>query len=428
MARPELEENSALTNIFFPHALSPRSLSLARDSIAHGMLQWLEASQGWMWTITPIVLYLFEKSGALSRKTLHTQIMHAEVLEGPTAYLRIAKPAGFTYLPGQYLFLCCPKLSRWEYHPFTISSAPHMEYLELHIRDAGDWTGTLVEMLKEWETKGEEEVSEILDEETLFEKHFDEMTEFSMRDVLIDGPLGAPSQEFTSYEHLLLIGAGIGVTPFASILKHIIFVSEALKYPDSVTSKLKALKGKIFELPDALGDDAKRLDKSLQAMSRNNIGSTFSTSNTSTGSKKGLARHVSHGVQDAFDEVQASMLMKELMEIMGELETELSGTIDGPLRRRVIRLNTLDFHWLTRGKSNFSWFAEELKALKMMDLCGRFKIHLHLTSAKGGSMEKAIVKLGQAVMEGKHLKDTKNLVTGLHGVPHEANMVRARRR
>ena len=67
--------------------------------VAHGMLQWLEASQGWMWTITPIVLYLFEKSGALERKTLHTTIIHAEVLEGPTAYLRITKPPGFKYLP-----------------------------------------------------------------------------------------------------------------------------------------------------------------------------------------------------------------------------------------------------------------------------------------------------------------------------------------
>ena len=116
----------------------------------------------------------------------------------------------YSHDSGQYLFLCCPKLSRWEFHPFTISSAPHMEYLELHIRDAGDWTGTLCEVLKEWKAKQEEEIVEILDEEQLFEKQFEDMSNFSIDDVLIDGPLGAPSQEFTSYEHLLLIGAGIG--------------------------------------------------------------------------------------------------------------------------------------------------------------------------------------------------------------------------
>jgi len=39
--------------------------------------------------------------------------------------------------------------------------------------------------------------------------------------VRIDGPYGAPAQKFSSVEVAVLIGAGIGVTPFASILKHI---------------------------------------------------------------------------------------------------------------------------------------------------------------------------------------------------------------
>lgn len=39
--------------------------------------------------------------------------------------------------------------------------------------------------------------------------------------VRIDGPYGAPAEAFSSVEVAVLIGAGIGVTPFASILKHI---------------------------------------------------------------------------------------------------------------------------------------------------------------------------------------------------------------
>jgi NADPH oxidase len=39
--------------------------------------------------------------------------------------------------------------------------------------------------------------------------------------VRIDGPYGAPAESFSSVEVAVLIGAGIGVTPFASILKHI---------------------------------------------------------------------------------------------------------------------------------------------------------------------------------------------------------------
>ncbi len=39
--------------------------------------------------------------------------------------------------------------------------------------------------------------------------------------VLIDGPYGAPSQHIFEAEHAVLIAAGIGITPFASILQSI---------------------------------------------------------------------------------------------------------------------------------------------------------------------------------------------------------------
>jgi len=37
----------------------------------------------------------------------------------------------------------------------------------------------------------------------------------------IDGPFGAASEEVFKFKTVVLVGAGIGVTPFASILKHI---------------------------------------------------------------------------------------------------------------------------------------------------------------------------------------------------------------
>ncbi|KAF9211985.1 hypothetical protein BGZ59_007372 [Podila verticillata] len=39
--------------------------------------------------------------------------------------------------------------------------------------------------------------------------------------VLLDGPYGSPSEDAFNYEIAVLVGAGIGVTPFASVLKHI---------------------------------------------------------------------------------------------------------------------------------------------------------------------------------------------------------------
>ena len=37
--------------------------------------------------------------------------------------------------------------------------------------------------------------------------------------VFIDGPYGTPSYHIFDAEHAVLIGAGIGITPFASILQ-----------------------------------------------------------------------------------------------------------------------------------------------------------------------------------------------------------------
>src|SRR4051812_2122187 len=41
--------------------------------------------------------------------------------------------------------------------------------------------------------------------------------------VRLDGPYGAPAEDVFNSDVAILVGAGIGVTPFASILKHILY-------------------------------------------------------------------------------------------------------------------------------------------------------------------------------------------------------------
>jgi respiratory burst oxidase len=40
--------------------------------------------------------------------------------------------------------------------------------------------------------------------------------------LLVDGPYGAPAQDFRNYDVLLLIGLGIGATPFISIVRDLL--------------------------------------------------------------------------------------------------------------------------------------------------------------------------------------------------------------
>jgi respiratory burst oxidase len=43
--------------------------------------------------------------------------------------------------------------------------------------------------------------------------------------ILLDGPYGAPAQDYKSYDVLLLVGLGIGATPFISVLKDMLYSS-----------------------------------------------------------------------------------------------------------------------------------------------------------------------------------------------------------
>ena len=55
-------------------------------------------------------------------------------------YLEVKKPQNFEYKSGQWIRISCPVLGGNEYHPFTISSAPHEPNLSVHIRAVGPWT------------------------------------------------------------------------------------------------------------------------------------------------------------------------------------------------------------------------------------------------------------------------------------------------
>jgi hypothetical protein len=44
----------------------------------------------------------------------------------------------------------------------------------------------------------------------------------SLPKLLIDAPYGAPAQDYRKYDVLLLVGLGIGATPFISILKDLL--------------------------------------------------------------------------------------------------------------------------------------------------------------------------------------------------------------
>ncbi|KAF9936196.1 hypothetical protein BGZ67_002592 [Mortierella alpina] len=174
--------------------------------------------------------------------------------------------SGFRAKAGQYVFLSCPDISVFEWHPFTITSAPEEDYVSVHIRIVGDWTTAFAKRLGcSFDDEQQFWIEELISRSSAREEtpmqgpgHSSKTGEYqasssssassscsssssssfplsptpstlnkprmevmTLPRVLMDGPYGSPSEDAFNYEIAVLVGAGIGVTPFASVLKHI---------------------------------------------------------------------------------------------------------------------------------------------------------------------------------------------------------------
>ncbi|XP_070546727.1 NADPH oxidase 5-like isoform X2 [Ptychodera flava] len=279
----------------------------------------------WKWFIAPGVIFLIEK---IARSKLvkmarfgKTYIQEANLLPSGVTHLVITRPTNFHFRAGDYIYLQIPAIAKYEWHPFTISSAPEqLGTIWIHVRSAGQWTNRLYKYFEDEKrrareqrnasigevnlaidmesedrqnggipltdlnggavhrnslikehisktpsypimptsdedpkmigfrrtsslptvpvTKTSEEKAEVKDTpmngHTEIEKsprvQVQEDTKISVESsshlaqhvrVYIDGPYGTPTREIMQAEHAILIGAGIGVTPFASILQSI---------------------------------------------------------------------------------------------------------------------------------------------------------------------------------------------------------------
>ncbi|KAK1320791.1 hypothetical protein QJS10_CPA03g01382 [Acorus calamus] len=177
----------------------------------------------WMYIAIPVIFYTSERlTRVLREKHYRVSIVKAAIYPGNVLSLHMKKPPGFKYKSGMYLFLKCPDVSPFEWHPFSITSAPGDDNLSVHIRTSGDWTTELRNIFaKVCEPQARAKRASLgrLETTVIADGEFQE-TRFPR--LLIDGPYGAPAQNYKKYDILLLIGLGIGATPFISILKDLL--------------------------------------------------------------------------------------------------------------------------------------------------------------------------------------------------------------
>nr|QEO60275.1 respiratory burst oxidase-like protein D [Begonia x semperflorens-cultorum] len=173
----------------------------------------------WMYLAVPILLYACERLVRAFRSSIKpVKILKVAVYPGNVLALHMSKPQGFKYKSGQYMFVNCAAVSPFEWHPFSITSAPGDDYLSVHIRTLGDWTRQLKTVFSEACQPPPAGKSGLLRAE--FGQGVNAGPKFPK--ILIDGPYGAPAQDYKKYDVVLLVGLGIGATPMVSIVKDII--------------------------------------------------------------------------------------------------------------------------------------------------------------------------------------------------------------
>ncbi|KIW88218.1 uncharacterized protein Z519_11329 [Cladophialophora bantiana CBS 173.52] len=172
--------------------------------------------EGWRWELWSGGLYLFERLWREVRARRETKI--TKVVRHPYDAMEIQfqKPS-MKYKAGQWLFINIPAVSSQQWHPFTITSCPFDPYISVHVRQVGDWTKAVGDALGCGPAQAKE--FDNLDKEGIYEIALQSGQE--MPAIRIDGPYGAPAEDVFDNEIAVLIGTGIGVTPWASVLKHI---------------------------------------------------------------------------------------------------------------------------------------------------------------------------------------------------------------
>lgn len=155
----------------------------------HGIAQILQHPMLGYWLAVPFLLVILERGLRLIRgfRRFRAQL---EILDDETISVTVKKEEGeeWRFRAGQYVFLQVPALSFFQWHPFTISACIGSK-LQLHIKTDGDWTEKLRELPADVEIG-----------------------------VGVDGPFGAPAQRFYDFDRSIVVGAGVGVTPFSAIL------------------------------------------------------------------------------------------------------------------------------------------------------------------------------------------------------------------
>jgi predicted ferric reductase len=160
----------------------------------------LHAPSFLIWATLPILGLGFELVSRRRKRSRQALVQELMPLRSGITRITIERPPAFRFDAGNYVFLNMPQIAKHVWHPFTVSSPPEQSDLTLHALQQDEWTLAL-------RRAAERRVKRR--DKTPWLAH-------------LDGPHGASSARIFHTRNAVLIGAGHGIAPFASILSSIV--------------------------------------------------------------------------------------------------------------------------------------------------------------------------------------------------------------
>ncbi|XP_013772431.1 dual oxidase-like [Limulus polyphemus] len=183
--------------------------------VMHGLAKLTGAPRFWYFFIVPAIIFVLDKVISLQTKFMELDILETELLPSDVTKVKFSRPPNFKYLSGQWVRLTCTGFRPMEYHSLTLTSAPHENYLSVHVKAQGPWT---------WKLRNFFDPSNIRDEE--------------LPKIRLEGPFGGGNQDWYKFEIAVMVGGGIGVTPYASILNDLVFGTSTNRYSGVACKKV----------------------------------------------------------------------------------------------------------------------------------------------------------------------------------------------
>jgi len=175
--------------------------------IAHGWRQWLGVGipLGAI-AVAPVVVYYFAERISNIRRGIRPDIqIYDATVNKRTVLLEIDTGcSGYSYTTGQYCMLKCPPISEYQWHPFTIASGGGQRRFQVLFAVAGDWTTALSKLCADAQK-----------------------SQKPYPPICVRGGYGAPAESMGDKKHIVMVGGGVGATPFLSFLSNVCYAAKA---------------------------------------------------------------------------------------------------------------------------------------------------------------------------------------------------------